>query len=169
MTNAQQALFGDRPWWAAPERVEADGGLFGGAWCQRLTGRRPTWRRTSDGGFNPRRYVVSRIGHHDAVTFVITHHYAGCYPSVKLRYGLVERHSGRLVGVCTIGTPCNQKVLSNPLPKLAAAKRVAELNRLVLLDEVESNGDSARCCIACNNLAGGRARAARLARNSIAR
>lgn len=118
-----------------------DVALYDSGWGQRSTERRPTWRHTSDGGFDRRRYKVVRISHAAAVDFVTTHHYSGTYPQARLRYGLVDVAGDRLVGVATLGGSMRDEVLTNPLPDLNR-HTAAELGRLVLLDEVESNGES---------------------------
>lgn len=40
-------------------------------WCQRWTGRQHSWRHTSEGGFDPSRYIVEPISEADARTWVI--------------------------------------------------------------------------------------------------
>lgn len=113
--------------------------LFEDGWCQRSTEGRHSWRHTSEGGFDRRRYRVTRIKPKLAKAFILRHHYLRSYPSVKLPYGLVEGE--RLVGVATLGTPTNAKVITNPLPTLDL-RTGADLNRLVLLDEVPANAES---------------------------
>lgn len=116
--------------------------MYESGWCQRSTERRPTWRHTSEGGFNRKRYAVQQISYRDAVTFVEQHHYSGRRSSArKLRYGLIDLWQDRLVGVAVFGSPMRPEVLTNPLPDLNK-HTAAELSRLVLLDEVESNGES---------------------------
>ncbi|MDA8356815.1 MAG: hypothetical protein M0Z95_11135 [Actinomycetota bacterium] len=67
--------------------------------------------------------------------FVLEHHYAGSYPAAKLRYGLVDRIGDRLVGVCVLGIPMQDKVLSNVFPGLRPGFSAVGLSRLVLLDD----------------------------------
>lgn len=79
-----------------------------------------------------------------AKRFVETHHYSKSYPAARYRFGLYR--SGELVGVAVFSVPANDKVITNVLP--GAASESVELGRLVLLDEVEGNGESwfvARC------------------------
>lgn len=118
-----------------------NGALYESGWCQRTTERRPTWRHASEGGFNRRRYDVVRLDHKAAERFVTTHHYSGTYPAAKLRHGLVDLYEQRLVGVAVLGVPMRDEVITNPLPDLTRHTG-AELSRLVLLDEVPSNGES---------------------------
>ncbi|WP_199523792.1 hypothetical protein [Micromonospora craterilacus] len=113
--------------------------LFEDGWCQRTTAGRHSWRHTSEGGFDPRRYKVERIKPAQARAFILAHHYLSSYPSVKLPYGLIE--GNRLAGVATLGTPTNAKVITNPLPSLDL-RTGADLSRLVLLDEVLANAES---------------------------
>lgn len=123
-----------------PQAVNDD--LFGSGWCQRTTHRKPTWRHTSEGGFNAKRYEVRRVPWKDAVAFIQAHHYSGTRGSMKLWYGLIDRWADELVGVVVLGIPMHENVLTNPLPNLVPYYESADLNRLVLLDEVPSNGES---------------------------
>ncbi|MER5608231.1 hypothetical protein AB0F93_00475 [Micromonospora tulbaghiae] len=115
--------------------------LYESGWCQRTSYRRPTWRHTSEGGFNRRRYDVVPLSHAAAHDFVTQHHYSRTYPAAKLRYGLVDLYNTCLVGVAVLGVPMRDEVITNPLPALTRHTG-AELSRLVLLDEVPSNGES---------------------------
>lgn len=110
--------------------------------CQRWESRAPSWRHTSEGGFSPSRYHVTAIDWDTALTFVTTHHYSGAFSSAVLRFGLVERTTGRLVGVCVYGNGMTPAVLLNPFPRLAPSREALELSRLVLLDEVPANAES---------------------------
>jgi hypothetical protein len=79
-----------------------------------------------------------------AKAFVVRHHYAASYPAARWRFGLYRR--GELAGVAVFSHPCNDRVLTNVFP--VRATDAVELGRLVLLDEVEGNGESwfiARC------------------------
>jgi hypothetical protein len=113
--------------------------LYAGELCQRTTERRHSWRRTSEGGFNPRHYRVERIKHRDARAFVERHHYSGSYPSARRRFGIVRGDD--LVGVAVLGNPMHPAVITNPLPTLDK-NTAAELSRLVLLDEVPAPAES---------------------------
>jgi hypothetical protein len=115
--------------------------LYAGEWCLRATGRRHTWKRTSEGGFNPRHYRVQEIAHADAEGFVLRHHYAGSYSQARLRIGLIDARDDRLVGVATLGNGMNKKIITNPLPTLTK-DNAAELSRLVLIDEVPAPAES---------------------------
>lgn len=112
------------------------------AYCQRWTGREASWRHTSEGGFDPRRYqVVDELPWDDAHAFVVAHHYSGAFPSAVLRYGLTDRRTGRLVGVCVLGNGMTPAVLTSAFPSLED-NQSRELSRLVLLDEVPGNAES---------------------------
>lgn len=143
-----------------------DEALYESGWCQRTTERRHSWRHVSEGGFDRRRYKVARLKWKDAKAFIERHHYSGSFASAKLRYGMYR--GDRLVGVAVLGSPMSEAVLTNPLPTLDQTT-AAEWNRLVILDEVDSNGDSARCCISCNKLILRSGQAGRRVRNSISR
>lgn len=113
--------------------------LYDSGWCQRTTERRQSWRHTSEGGFNPRRYDVFQIDEVVAKAFVLLHHYSRSYPAGRLAYGMFERH--HLVGVAVLGEPMHRKVITKPFPTLDN-RTAAELSRLVLLDEVPANAET---------------------------
>jgi hypothetical protein len=74
----------------------------------------------------------------EAKRFIIKHHYSRSYPAARRRFGLYRE--GNLVGCAIFSNPTNTKSLTNVFnvdPCL-----LAELGRLVLLDEVEANGES---------------------------
>lgn len=112
--------------------------------CLRWRDRRHSWRRTSEGGFDPGRYGIDVVGQPAAKAFVERHHYAGTFVSDRLRYGLFDlEDGGRLVGVAVLSVPGgSSKVLTSVFPRLAPGEESLELGRLVLLDEVASNGES---------------------------
>ena len=60
-------------------------------WCQRWRSRHHSWRHTSEGGFDPNRYVVTPLAERPAREFVTHHHYSATWPAAKLRYALVDR------------------------------------------------------------------------------
>lgn len=110
--------------------------------CQRWEDRTPSWRHASEGGFRSRAYAVVELDHRPAVDFVTRHHYSGAYSSAVLRYGLLERSTGDLVGVCVFGNGMTPAVLRNPFPHLEAHRQALELSRLILLDRVPANAES---------------------------
>lgn len=116
--------------------------LFDGTHCQRWTERRPSWRRTSEGGFDASRYAVVPIPEDAARGFVLAHHYSAAYPAARLRFGLVDGAAGDLVGVAVLGVPMRREVLTIPFPTLEAYRESLELSRLVLLDQVPANAES---------------------------
>lgn len=77
-------------------------------------------------------------------------HLTGNWPAAQLRYGLIE-DGEELVGTCVLGVPVQKAVLTGPFPAFEPYRQSMELVRLVLLDRVPANAESARCCIACNN------------------
>lgn len=114
--------------------------------CQRWSGRRHTWRHTSEGGFDPARYGVAPLDETTAKDYVVANHYSGSYPASKLRYALWEHD--RLVGVLVFGIPTSKRTLTLPFPDLEPYVESVELSRLVLADEVPANAESwflARC------------------------
>lgn len=110
------------------------------SWCQRWAQRVPTWRPADEGGFDSRRYRTSPIGETPAREFVVAHHYSCSYPAAVLRVGLFD--ADRLVGVAVLGVSMSRPVLTGPFPTLQPYRQSLELARLVLLDEVPSNGES---------------------------
>ncbi|MFG2845925.1 hypothetical protein ACGF12_22565 [Kitasatospora sp. NPDC048296] len=86
--------------------------------------------------------------------FVERHHYSGSWPAVRMAFGMQlrteapgpgEPDGGRLVGVLALGVPMSKGVLTRVFPSLAPYRESVELSRLVLLDEVPSNGESWLC------------------------
>jgi hypothetical protein len=80
-------------------------------WCQRWTAGRHSWRHTSEGGFDPVRYLVEPISEDTARTWVVQHHYSGSYPAASRRCGQFTR-AGTLLGVCVLGIPMSTAVLT---------------------------------------------------------
>jgi hypothetical protein len=77
-----------------------------------------------------------------AKAFVETHHYSDTFASSVFRFGLFRK--GRLVGVANFGNAVNDRALTN----VFGTAHALELNRFVLLDEVEGMGETwflARC------------------------
>jgi hypothetical protein len=110
--------------------------------CQRWEARTPSWRHASDGGFNACRYDVVALDWNAALSFVVAHHYSGAFSSAVLRFGLIERATGQLVGVCVYGNSMGPHVLRSAFPALAPSDESLELSRLVLLDRVPANAES---------------------------
>ncbi|WP_125806349.1 hypothetical protein [Actinoplanes sp. ATCC 53533] len=117
----------------------ADGPLYDSGWCQRTAHRTPTWRHTSDGGFNARRYRVVEVPEREARRFVERHHYSHSWPAARMSLALVEGQ--HLVGAAALGVPMHPRVLTKPFPTLDP-NSAAELSRFVLLDEVPANAES---------------------------
>jgi hypothetical protein len=110
-------------------------------WCQRWNARAHSWRHTSEGGFDPRRYTVEPITETAARSWVVEHHYSGSYPAASRRYGLLDG-DGTLLGVCVLGIPMSRAVLTNVFPDLEPMVESLELSRLVLADAVPANAES---------------------------
>ncbi|MHB1975347.1 MAG: Mom family adenine methylcarbamoylation protein [Acidimicrobiales bacterium] len=111
---------------------------------QRWRAGRGGWRHRDDVVDTSQLEVVELARDRDAKAFVLEHHYSGSYPAAKLRYGLVDRRADRLVGVCVLGIPMQDKVLTNVFPDLRPGVSSVELSRLVLLDDpvVGANAES---------------------------
>ena len=108
---------------------------------QRWRAGRSSWRHTSEGGFDPRRYEVAEIPDDaTAKNYVVVHHYSATYPAAVHRYGMYE--GGRLVGVAVLSVPAQKKVVTSVFPDLEAYSESLELGRFVLDDCVPANGES---------------------------
>jgi len=108
-------------------------------------GRVQSWRRPSDGGFNPASYGVQAIPDDTtAEDFVTRLHYSGSYVNARQRYGLFDLTGPQpiLAGVAVLSVPSNKLVLTNVFPKLTAYYESLELGRFVLVDAVPANGES---------------------------
>lgn len=112
---------------------------------QRWRDRRDSYRPAGE-TIDTSRYEVAEIDKDsEAKGFVERHHYSGCYPAARERFGLYT--AGQLVGVAVFSHPCNDLVLTGTfigLDRMAAV----ELGRFVLLDSVPGNGETwflARC------------------------
>ncbi|MFD8079007.1 hypothetical protein ACFV3E_40910 [Streptomyces sp. NPDC059718] len=116
--------------------------------CQRWKYRAHSFRRTSEGGFDPARYRVHALPAAPARAFVTTHHYSSSWPAVRMPFGLIDRATpgqfggGALVGVLALGVPMHPGVLTGVFPWLAPYAQTLELSRLVLLDEVPANAET---------------------------
>lgn len=75
-------------------------------------------------------YFVMPVNRSDCDRFILGIHYAKRWPSASFMFGLFRR--GRLVGVCTFGTPP-----SSPLRK-SLGDNCLELNRLCLADNIKN-------------------------------
>ena len=110
--------------------------------CMRWSpGRRQSWRRRRDGGFDSSRYEVREILTGQASGFVVATHYLGSMPSDRRNYGLFEVAGGRLVGVAVLSHPTSEKTIPSVFPGLPPSE-AADLGRFVLLDEVPANAES---------------------------
>ncbi|MEU6405384.1 hypothetical protein [Streptomyces sp. NPDC046985] len=105
-------------------------------WTQRWSGRVPTWRHTSQGGFDRRRYEVVELAEAPAREYIQANHYLSGWPPAVHRYGLVDLEpagaeighdvgGGLLVGVVVLGVPMSRRALTRVFPSL-----VPSANRL---------------------------------------
>lgn len=122
--------------------------LTGGV-CQRWRLRAHSWRRTSDGGFDPDRYTVAVTHESTSRAFVAAHHYSRSFPAAQLSVGLFDRtvpglpgQPGHLVGSLVLSVPVQERVLTGVLPDLEPYRESVELGRLVLLDSVPANAET---------------------------
>jgi hypothetical protein len=142
-------------------------------WCQRWRRGNHSWRRTSEGGFDPARYTVAPLRTAPCTGFIERHHYSRSRASTVLGYVLVDlwpdpdpdvqwldldplrrdclpvpgpaHKRGQIVGALTLGNPMNRFVLPATFPRLIPYKQALELNRLVLLDSVLAPAESWFC------------------------
>nr|BEK71357.1 hypothetical protein KPHV_85840 [Kitasatospora purpeofusca] len=122
-------------------------------WSQRWRDNSTRWVHTSQGGFDRRRYDVVELPEAPARSFVARHHYLAGWPATVHRFGLldlravpdehavtVQGHS--LVGVVVLGSPMNDRVLTNVFPDLEPFGQSLEMSRICLDDTVPGNGES---------------------------
>ena len=114
---------------------------------QRWRRRSARYQPTGESGCDPGRYEMAEIPKASAKVFVTTHHYSGGYPQNRFQFGLFDTHTAaalELVGVISLGNGSHPRALTNPFPHLAPYYESLDLNRMVLLDSVPANGDSAQ-------------------------
>jgi hypothetical protein len=110
--------------------------------CQRWRRGREFYRPARE-PINPRRYGVELVDEGGAKRFVKEHHYSRSYPAARLRVGLYRRKAFQreaLVGVAVFSVPMNESTVDRyvGIPSHAGVM----LGRLVLLDDVEANGET---------------------------
>lgn len=125
--------------------------------AQRWREGQDSYRPKDDERFEPEFHEVVLVpGDNDVAPFVRGHHYsASCPNSGRFRFLLIDRRrpswgdEAGVVGAAVFGTPSGPQVLKSAFPFLETPdKKAAELQRLVLLDNVRKNGESwfvARC------------------------
>src|SRR6185436_10478825 len=106
--------------------------------AQRWRARRDSYRPAGETIETSRYEVAEILEDRVAKAFVLEHHYSGCYPSARFRFGLYREH--QLVGVAVFSHPCSDKVLTSVFP--VEARYAVELGRFVLLDDVPGNGET---------------------------
>lgn len=115
---------------------------------QRWRNGRDSYRPADDERFEPRHYEVALVTRDaDVRPFVARHHYSASLPnSGRYRFVLVDNRlpaDERVVGASVFGSPSGPSVLSAAFPFLTSPNQeAAELQRLVLVDEVRKNGES---------------------------
>lgn len=105
--------------------------------CQRQRARRIRYRPAGE-TIATHLYEVARVPRWEAGLYVKGNHYSGSFCAELLSYGLFRR-GGHLVGVAVVSQGMNDGALEL-IPE--ACGRRAELGRLVLDDDVPSNGES---------------------------
>lgn len=90
--------------------------------------------------FEPKAHGLEPLDRDPARDFVATHHYAKSYPAARVAYGLYRAFTG-LVGVVVFGRGMQDAAGQRYAPGVDPA-HVVELQRLVLLDEIEGNAES---------------------------
>ncbi len=122
-------------------------------WCQRWRRGQHSWRRTSEGGFDPARYAVVPCKTAPVKKFIRLHHYSHAAASTVHGYALIDLWpdpdpdaqwlaGGQLVGALTLGSPMTEAVLTSPFPDLEPFRQSLDLNRMVLLDKVKAPAES---------------------------
>ncbi|MFD8417216.1 hypothetical protein ACFV2Q_36680 [Streptomyces sp. NPDC059650] len=122
-------------------------------WTQRWSGGVPTWRHTSQGGFDRRRYEVVELAEAPAREYIQENHYLSGWPPAVHRFGLLDLRAGGgeggqvvdgqlLVGVVVLGVPMNRRALTGVFPTLEPYSEALEMSRVCLSPSVASNGES---------------------------
>lgn len=116
-----------------------------------ITTRSQRWRNQrmsmvgNDNRIDPSQFSVDVIScPRQAKPFIQQHHYSGTFPATRLSCGLFRNGAGgqsELVGVASFSVPMTNKV-GPANTGYANPARSTELGRLVLLDDVEANGES---------------------------
>ena len=105
---------------------------------QRWRNRRDSYRPASE-VINTRAYEIAQTDSDRLVRdFIAQHHYLQTTPPARFRFCLYHREE--LIGVAVFGHPINDRSLTSTFG--CTALEGVELSRLVLLDEVPSNGES---------------------------
>jgi hypothetical protein len=107
-------------------------------------GRKQSWRRVSEGGFDRRNYGVDMLDEVPARDWVLTRHYSGTWVNANKRYGMFDLTGEQpvLVGVAVLSIPVTNKVLTKVFPYLVPNKQSLELGRFVLEDAVPANAET---------------------------
>lgn len=108
--------------------------------CQRWHARRSSYRPAGE-PIDPRRFGVDLIDEAPARAFVQAHHYSATMPAACVRVGLfrhLPHRAEELVGVAVFSVGVQPKAMLTHAGTAAGL----ELGRLVLLDDVEANGES---------------------------
>lgn len=109
---------------------------------QRWRARRTLFRQNKE-IIDPKIHSVDVIScMKEAKPFVLEHHYSGSFPATRLSCGLFRNsdEGSKLVGIASFSVSMNPSA-GGKYTGLSGNSSV-ELGRLVLLDEVESNGES---------------------------
>lgn len=122
--------------------------------CQRWKERQDFYRSTEEkfvpadwrvdamvGGDSglPASIPVKRASWSEGTNFIVTNHYAGSFPQMRVMVGLFRARDGMLAGVATFGN-----VKADQAKKYGAVglDDILELNRFVLLDSVPGNAET---------------------------
>jgi len=136
------------------EEAALDKPSFGPGISQRWQDRRDSYR--SGEGFDPRKWrvdvmtggqeerglsglAVRRGTWESGKDFIVNNHYAASFPQMRVMVGLYRAGDGRLSGVATYG---NAKANQAKKYGDVGLDEILELNRFVLLDDVERDGET---------------------------
>lgn len=86
-------------------------------------------------------YSIEKISYQEAMDIVVARHYLHRKCPVSHAFGLVDKRSGRVVGVVTYGVSPSSTLLKG-ICGPEEAHNVYELNRLWVEDSVPKNGES---------------------------
>jgi len=108
--------------------------------AQRWRDRRSTYRPAGEPIVTSRYEVAAIPDDTTARRFVEQHHYERSLGAARFRAGLFR--AGELVGVAVLTHPSSEAALEKALPLPCERLAKTELGRLVLLNDVPSNGES---------------------------
>jgi len=88
--------------------------------------------------WNLSNFAVEKIGHNRAFPFVSEYHYSGGMGNAAMPYGIVQEHTGELVGVVAFHTPISENVRASVFGP-DHVDSVTELHRMAIHPDAPHN------------------------------